>query len=221
MWFIRNAITRKNLMALTGLFLSFFLIIHLLGNLQLIMPPDEARLQYNLYSDFLSNNMLIKLISYVLYASILAHAIDSVYLSIKAKKASGPSYVKDQRNRASKWYARQMMLLGTIVFAFLVIHFKDFWYIYKFGTLPLDSAGHKDLYGLVIVAFQDLWYVILYAVSILALGFHLLHGFFSAFRSLGLYHPTYNRLVKFIAIGFATAMSVGYIIIPFYIYFKL
>ena len=208
-------------MALTGLFLSFFLIIHLLGNLQLLMSPDEARLQYNLYSDFLSNNILIKLISYVLYASILAHTIDSIYLSIKAKKASGSSYVKDKRNRASKWYARQMMLLGTIVFAFLVIHFKDFWFIYKFGTLPMDSAGNKDLYGLVVAAFQDLWYVILYGVAILALGFHLLHGFFSAFRSLGLYHPTYSKVVKFIGIGFAAAMTFGYIIIPFYIYLNL
>lgn len=221
MWFIRNAITRKNLMALTGLFLSFFLIIHLLGNLQLLMPAGEARLQYNLYSDFLSNNILIKLISYVLYASILVHIIDSIYLSIKAKKASGSSYAKDKRNRASKWYSRQMMLLGTIVFAFLVIHFKDFWYIYKFETLPIDSAGNKDLYGLVVAAFQDLWYVILYGVAILALGFHLLHGFFSAFRSLGLYHPTYSKLVKFVGIGFATAMTVGYIIIPFYVYFNL
>lgn len=221
MWFINNAITRKNLMALTGLFLSFFLVIHLLGNLQLLMPAQEAQLQYNLYSDFLSNNSLIKIVSYGLYASILAHAIDALYLSLKAKKASGFSYIKDRRNRASKWYARQMMLLGTIVFTFLVIHFKDFWYIYKFGSLPLDANGNKDLYTLVIDAFQDLWYVILYAIALIALGFHLLQGFFSAFRSLGLYHPTYAKLVKVTGIVFALAITLGYIVIPFYIYFKL
>lgn len=118
MWYIKNSITRKNLMALTGLFLSFFLIIHLIGNLQLLLPEEQANLQYNLYSDFLSTNFLVQLIAYVLYATILLHTIDAIYLTIKAKKASGAGYVIDKRNRASKWYARQMMLLGSILFAF-------------------------------------------------------------------------------------------------------
>lgn len=205
-------------MALTGLFLCFFLIIHLLGNFQLLLRPEEAQLQYNSYSDFLSNNLLVKIISYVLYASILVHTLDAIYLSIKAKKAKGSSYVKDKRHRASKWYSRQMMLLGIIVFAFLVIHFKDFWFPYKFGNLSTDANGNKDLYTLVIVAFQELWYVILYAVAILALGFHLLHGFFSAFRTMGLYHPKYNRIVKSIGVIFAVAITLGYLVIPFYIY---
>ncbi|MFO7745461.1 MAG: succinate dehydrogenase cytochrome b subunit [Psychroflexus sp.] len=217
-WFIKNSITRKNLMALTGLFLCFFLIIHLLGNFQLLLPKEEAQLQYNLYSDFLSNNILVKVISYVLYASILVHTIDSIYLSIKAKKAKGSSYARDKRNRASKWYSRQMMLLGTIVFAFLVIHFKDFWFPYKFGSINSDANGNRDLYSLVVISFQELWYVILYAVAILALGFHLLHGFFSAFRTIGLYNPRYNRIIKMIGVIFSAAITLGYFVIPFYIY---
>lgn len=207
-------------MALTGLFLSLFLFIHLLGNLQLLLPKEQAHLQYNLYSDFLSNNFLIKIIAYVLYATILIHTIDAIYLTIKAKRASGASYVKDKRNRASKWYARQMMLLGSIVFVFLVIHFKDFWYPYKFGSLPVDANGNKDLYTLVITSFQELWYVIVYALAILSLGFHLLHGFFSAFRSVGVYHPKYNSIIKSVGVAFAVSMSIGYLIIPFYIYYN-
>lgn len=207
-------------MALTGLFLSFFLIIHLIGNLQLLLPEEQAHLQYNLYSDFLSTNFLVQLIAYVLYATILLHTIDAIYLTIKAKKASGAGYVKDKRNRASKWYARQMMLLGSIVFAFLVIHFKDFWYPYKFGKLPMDANGNKDLFSLVITSFQELWYVILYAVAILSLGFHLLHGFFSAFRSVGVHHPKYNQLIKSIGVVFAISLTFGYLIIPFFIYFN-
>lgn len=205
-------------MALTGLFLCLFLVIHLLGNFQLLLPKEEARLQYNLYSDFLSNNILVKLISYGLYASILIHTLDSIYLTIKAKKTKGASYVKDNRGRASKWYSRQMMLLGSIVFAFLVIHFKDFWYVYKFGTLPLDANGNKDLYGLVLVSFENLWYVLLYGFAILSLGFHLLHGFFSAFRTIGLYNPKYNSVIKSVGIVFAIAITFGYFIIPFYMY---
>ena len=219
-WLVKNVITRKNLMALTGLFLSLFLVIHLLGNFQLLLPEEQAKEQYNFYSNLLSNNVFINVIAYALYASILLHTLDAIYLTIQAKKASGAIYVKDNRSRASKWYARQMMLLGTIVFAFLVIHFKDFWYPYKFGELPMDANGNKDLYTLVITSFQELWYVILYAIAILSLGFHLLHGFFSAFRSLGVYHPKYNSIIKSVGVAFAFSMSIGYLIIPFYIYFN-
>ena len=120
-------------MALTGLFLSFFLIIHLLGNLQLLLPEEQARLQYNWYSYFLSENILIEIIAYILYACILMHSIDAIYLTLKSKKANGQSLQKDKRSRASTWYSRNMMFLGIVIFLFLVIHFKDFWYAYKFG----------------------------------------------------------------------------------------
>lgn len=217
MWYFKNALTRKNLIALTGLFLSFFLIIHLVGNLQLLLPTKEAQLQYNWYSELLSGSWFIKIVSYGLYASILIHAVDAFYLTRKARILSG-RYVKDRRNRASRWYARHMMFLGVIIFAFLVIHFKDFWYPYKFGEIGLDADGQKDLYSLVVMAFQDWWYVVLYAVAILALGFHLIHGVFSATRSLGLYSPFYTKMVKGVSLVFGILLSLGYLIIPIYLF---
>lgn len=221
MIFIKNSITRKNLMAITGLFLSFFLIIHLLGNLQLLLPAEEARLQYNSYSHLLGGNIVIKLVSYVLYLCILLHTIDAIYLSFKRKKANGNSYSHDRRGRASTWYSRNMMALGIITFLFLVIHFKDFWYQYKFGELPLDANGNKDLYSLVVLSFGQLWYVILYIVAILALGYHLLHGVFSAHRTIGIYHPVYNRIIKMLGKFFAVIITIGYIAIPLFLYFNL
>ncbi len=218
MWYVKNALTRKNLMALTGLFLSFFLIIHLFGNLQLLLPEAEAKLQYNWYSDLLADNILIKIIAMVLYLCILLHTLDAIYLTVKSKKAKGPGYVKDRRGRASKWYSRNMMFLGSIVFLFLVIHFKDFWYQFKFGELPLDANGNKDLYTLVIKAFDQLWYVIVYVIAIIALGYHLLHGVFSAHRTLGLYHPIYSKIVKYLGVAYTIIMTIGYIIIPIFIY---
>lgn len=218
MWYVKNALTRKNLMALTGLFLSFFLIIHLFGNLQLLLPEEKARLQYNWYSDLLADNIIIKVIAIVLYACILLHTIDAIFLTLKSKKANGSGYVKDKRGRASKWYSRNMMFLGSIVLLFLVIHFKDFWYPFKFGQLPLDENGNKDLYTLVSAAFHQLWYVIVYVVAIIALGYHLLHGVFSAHRTLGLYHPLYSKIVKFLGMAYALIMTMGYIIIPIYMY---
>ncbi|MCY2686434.1 succinate dehydrogenase cytochrome b subunit [Salinimicrobium sp. TH3] len=221
MIFIKNSITRKNLMAITGLFLSFFLIIHLLGNLQLLLPAEEAQLQYNSYSHLLGGNILVKLVAYVLYLCIILHTLDAIYLSYKRKQANGISYAYDRRGRASSWYSRNMMALGIIIFVFLVIHFKDFWYHYKFGELPLDANGNKDLYTLVVLAFEQLWYVILYIIAILALGYHLLHGVFSAHRTIGLYHPMYNRIVRVLGVVFAATMTLGYIIIPLFLYFNL
>jgi succinate dehydrogenase / fumarate reductase cytochrome b subunit len=140
--FLTSTLSRKNLMALTGLFLCFFLIIHLLGNLQLLLPTDVAADSFNHYSALLSGNIFIKMISYVLYISLIAHAIDALVISLKNRKAAG-KYAIDNRKKVSKWYSRNMGILGTILLIFLVIHFKDFWYVYKFGVLPVDAQGNK------------------------------------------------------------------------------
>lgn len=207
-------------MAITGLFLSFFLIIHLAGNLQLLLPEATARLQYNAYSKLLGNNPLVIAISFVLYACLILHTVDAVYLGLTRKKANGVSYSIDRRGRASTWYSRHMMALGIILVVFLVIHFKDYWYQFKFGNLPLDENGNRDLYTLVILSFQQLWYVVIYVIAIIALGYHLLHGVFSAHRTLGLYHPTYNRIIKILGVMFSAIITIGYIIIPIVIYLK-
>ena len=207
-------------MALTGLFLCVFLVIHLAGNLQLLLPAEQARAQYNLYSELLSHNILIKVISYALYASIIAHAVYALVLTLKARAAKGAQgYAYDKRGSVSPWYARNMGILGALLLAFIVIHMKDFWYQYKFTEMPLDAEGHKDLYTVVAAAYQEWWYVALYVVSMLVLGFHLLHGFHSAFQSLGVYHSKYNRWIKWAGRGYAVAITAGFAIIPVYMYF--
>lgn len=215
--FLISTLSRKNLMALTGLFLCFFLVIHLLGNLQLLLPESTAADSFNHYSALLSGNIFIKMISYVLYVSLIAHAIDALVISLKNRKTAG-KYAIDDRKQVSKWYSRNMGILGTILLVFLVIHFKDFWYIYKFGALPLDAAGNKDLYTIVVNAFASWWYVLLYVVSMLALGYHLLHGFKSAFRTLGLYHPRYAGYVYNFGVVYSYAITVGFCIIPIYVH---
>jgi succinate dehydrogenase / fumarate reductase cytochrome b subunit len=215
--FLTSTLSRKNLMALTGLFLCFFLIIHLLGNLQLLLPTDVAADSFNNYSALLSGNIFIKMISYVLYVSLIAHAIDALVISLKNRKAAG-KYAIDNRKKVSKWYSRNMGILGTILLIFLVIHFKDFWYVYKFGVLPVDAQGNKDLYVIVVNAFASWWYVILYVMSMLALGFHLLHGFKSAVRTLGLSHPRYAGYVQTFGIVYSYAITIGFCIIPVYVH---
>ncbi len=216
---LKNGIVRKNLMALTGLFLCLFLVVHLAGNLQLLLPPERARIQYNLYSEVLSHNILIKIIAYALYASIIAHAVYALVITLQARAArGGRGYAYDRRGQVSAWYRRNMGILGALLLVFIVVHMRDFWFQYKFTSLPMDAAGRKDLYGIVVAAYQEWWYVALYVGAMLVLGFHLLHGFHSAFQSLGLYHSRYNRWFKWAGRGYTLIITAGFIIIPIWIF---
>lgn len=204
-------------MAITGLFLCFFLIIHLLGNLQLLLSAGKARASFNSYSTLLSGNIFIKAISYILYIALIAHSLDALLITIKNKRAT-VKYAYDDRKKASRWYSRNMGILGTVLLLFLVLHLKDFWYVYKFGALPLDAAGNKDLYTITVAAFRSWWYVAFYVISMFALGFHLLHGFKSAVRTLGLYHPRYAKSVQVFGTVYSYAITLGFAVIPVYVH---
>ena len=215
-----TTLIRKNLMALTGLFLCLFLVVHLAGNLQLLLPPEQAALQFNTYSKFMTGNPLIKTISYLLYASIVGHVVYAVIITIKNRTASGSGYAYDRRGVSSAWYSRNMGLLGSVILLFLIVHMKDFWYEYKFGSLPQDQEGNKDLYSIVISAFGELWYVALYVVAMVALGYHMLHGIYSAFKTLGSYPRKLSGLLYYGGVGLTLILTAGYIIIPVFVFFK-
>ncbi|NIG52314.1 succinate dehydrogenase cytochrome b subunit [Chitinophaga sp. Cy-1792] len=215
----QSTLTKKIWMALTGLFLCFFLVIHLLGNLQLLIPGERSRDMFNAYSHLLSGNIIINIISYILYASIIAHIVYAAIITLKNKRTRKQSYHYDRRSAVSTWQSRNMGLLGTIIFIFLVIHFRDFWYVYKFGSLPLDPAGHKDLYTLVVSVYSIGWYVGVYVLCMVALCYHLLHGFFSAARTLGVYHPKYVRWIKIFGWIYSVGICAGFAFIPVYVHF--
>lgn len=217
---LQSTLFRKILMSLTGLFLAFFLIIHLLGNLQLLLDPEIAREQYNWYSTTLSHNLIIQIVSKVLYVSILLHILDALYITIRNRQADGRNLKVDTRGKVSTWQSRNMGILGIVILIFLVIHLKDYWYIYKFGELPMDEQGNKDLYTIVIESFKNIWYIIIYLLGFIGLGYHLAHGVASGFRTLGVYHKTYVKIIKYIGLAFAILLPLAYAIIPVIIYIK-
>ena len=216
---LSSTLSRKNLMALTGFFLCFFLVIHLFGNLQLLLPAAAVRWQFNFYSKLLSENLFIQVISYVLFASILAHAIYALLITIQNRRSNGKHYEYDRRRVSSKWYARKMGLLGTIILAFLVIHLRDFWYQLQFGHVPLDKDGQRDLYTLVVTVYHNGWYVLIYVLCMAALGYHLMHGFFSAARTLGFYNARYVKWIRVVGWVYSIGISLGFALIPVYIHF--
>ncbi len=220
----KTSVGRKNLMAFTGLFTAFFLIIHLVGNLILVLPDSFFPVEfwgnvanqhdmYNAYSHFLVHFWPVSIVAYILYASLLTHVVDALLITLRNWKAKGEKYAVTD-NSTSKWYARNMGILGLIIGIFIVIHMGQFWLKYKvLGT-------EHDLYNLVVATFKLEWVVILYEIGIIALGFHLVHGIESAHRSLGLYPKSAIKVVKYIATCFGIVMAVLYAIIPIIIYFK-
>lgn len=214
-----TSVARKTLMALTGLFLCSFLLIHLLGNLQLFLPESKAQIQFNWYAATLSQLPVIKIAAWLTYLSVLAHTLLAIVLAIRNRTSAGDGYKSRAPADLAPWYSRFMGVLGTIILLFLLIHMKDFWFPFKFGgELGTDAEGQRDLFGLVVVEFQKGWKVALYVLGVLAVGFHLLHGFYSGLRSLGLSHPGYARLIRGIGYGFAVIVTIGFGAMPLYFY---
>ncbi|MBK9419365.1 MAG: succinate dehydrogenase cytochrome b subunit [Flavobacteriales bacterium] len=217
-----SSLAKKYWMALTGLFLCIFLIAHLAGNLQLLDMSPEGQLKFNEYARFMTTFPPVKVVSYLLYASILFHAFDGFLLTIQNRKARPVKYAYEKPGANSAWYARQMALLGTLILVFLVIHMKHFWYEMHFGDLPMtvdkDGAPLKDLYTVVAAAFTQLWYVALYVVMMGVLAFHLLHGFASSFQSLGLNHPRYTPIIKNVGVFFAVIVPIFFALIPVWMF---
>src|SRR5438477_12369983 len=127
-WVIRlfnSSLGQKLIMALTGLFLCLFLVVHVSGNLQLF--KNDSGLAFNQYSVFMTTNPLIKAISYILYATILYHAYKGLVLAWKNQKARPVKYAAFDGKANSPWASRNMGILGTIILVFIIIHMNDFW----------------------------------------------------------------------------------------------
>jgi succinate dehydrogenase / fumarate reductase, cytochrome b subunit len=219
--FLSSTLGRKLLMALTGLFLILFLVVHLAGNLQL-MKSDDGR-AFNVYAHFMTTNPVIMVISYVNYAFILLHVIWAIILSVRNRSARGPEGYAVSKN-SSHWTSRNMGILGTFILIFLVIHLRGFWYQMHWGGIPTanyDGTDYKNLFAVVDAAYSEPWYVVLYVVSMLLLAFHLYHGFGSAFQTLGVNHPKYNPIIRFIGVAFAILVPALFALIPIVMYFNI
>ncbi|MEO6132712.1 MAG: succinate dehydrogenase cytochrome b subunit [Saprospiraceae bacterium] len=226
-WILRllnSSIGQKLIMSLTGIFLVLFLIVHLSGNLQLLAHDNGE--SFNIYAAFMSHNLFIRIISIGLYSFILLHAIQGLALYFTNRKSKGP-YSSRGKVEGADWPARSMALLGILIFAFLLLHMGDFWWKMRFtDSLPLITyPGHdkpvEDIYSRVHIAFQQLWIVIAYLVGVIALAFHLVHGFQSAFQTLGLNHKKYTPLIKGIGWIYSILFPLGFAILPLYHYFNL
>lgn len=212
--FLTSSIGNKVLVSFTGLFLCLFLIVHLAGNLQLLI--DDGGASFNAYSDVMSSNLLIKIIAIALYIAILAHAYKGIAIYLKNRRARGNIKYAVKSGSGTSWASRNMAFLGTLVFIFIAIHMAQFWYKFKFGYVEANNVTH---YEVVNAAFQVPWIVGFYVLAQVALGWHLIHGFQSAFQTLGLRKGKYTRFIVNTGVVFSIFIPLAFALIPIFMYF--
>ncbi|MEM1320236.1 MAG: succinate dehydrogenase cytochrome b subunit [Bacteroidota bacterium] len=217
--FLTSSIGRKLIMSLTGLFLIVFLLVHLVGNFQLLV--DDGGQKFNEYALFMTTNPIIKTTSYGLYFFILLHAVQGFILWGKNRSARGNTRYAVTTSTNTTFAGRNMGWLGTIIFIFLILHLWQFWFQMKIGAVPLVSYGDeemKDLYKIVAEAYSQWWYVAIYVVAMVVIGFHLLHGFQSAFQTLGLNHRKYTPFIKTVGTIYSILIPLGFASIPIFFF---
>ena len=209
--FLQSSIGKKVLMSLTGLFLITFLIEHLVGN-RLLLRNDNGAF-YDAYGQFMAANPVVRTIEILLFASLFWHAISGVVVWLENRRARPQNYelyrLKDNTPLAS----RITMLTGSIVFLFLVVHLRTFFFPTRFGT------GHPSTALLVQQVFSSLWYSSFYVVALVLLAYHLRHGFQSAFQTIGIKGKKYEGLLNIVAFLVWFVLPLGFAILPVYFYF--
>ncbi|MCB9353434.1 MAG: succinate dehydrogenase cytochrome b subunit [Lewinellaceae bacterium] len=226
-WFTRflsSSIGQKVVMSLTGLFLMLFLIVHLVGNLQLL--NDDGGEAFNTYAFFMTHNPLIKVVSYTLYAFILWHAVQGIRLWLGNRAARGNERYAVSHTRSTERSARNMAWLGIVIFVFILLHMWQFWLQMKMGALPpVEVAAYdhpvQNLYLPVAEAFKNPFYVAFYTISMVVIAFHLWHGFWSSFQTLGINHPRYTSLIRGIGYLYSIGIPAGFALIPLWFYFAM
>jgi len=208
-------------MSLTGIFLISFLVVHV-GINACIWANDGGEM-FNLASHFMATTVVIRIVEVGLFAGLLLHIIQGLVLEVQNRSRRRNGYALKMGNRGSKWYSRSMGLLGTLLLFFLIMHLSHFWVPSRFMDLPTTDIGGKEVvnqYAEIVRVFQNPVVDILYVLGCLSLMYHLLHGFQSAFRTLGIPNGKYISLIKGIGFGFAVIVSLAFAMMPVSVYLK-
>jgi len=219
-----STIGKKIVMAVTGLFLVSFLVVHVGINScvfkDLFDSTDDGDM-FNRAADFMARTVVVRIMEYVLFIGFFIHIIQGLVVEFQNRAKRKRGYEINLGNRGSKWYSRSMGLFGTILLIFLIIHWSHFWVPARFTHAGLEepiimSNGRvsHDMFQLMKQTFTHWWVVILYVVGCISLAWHLIHGFQSAFRTLGLHNKKYLNLANAFGIGFSIIVSLLFALMP-------
>lgn len=217
-------------MALTGLFLISFLLVHvglnatIFYDLDFFDPTDNGSM-FNRAAHFMGASFVIRLMEIGLFAFILLHIIQGYAIEAKNRARRQQGYQVDLGNRGSKWYSRSMALLGTLILLFLIMHISHFW-VPSRVTHDLAPVAYRNgsvethnLFLRMYEVFQQPLIVILYVLGVISLAYHLFHGFHSAFRSLGVHNKKYLLMLKSLGYGYTIIVCLLFALMPISMYF--
>jgi succinate dehydrogenase / fumarate reductase cytochrome b subunit len=213
--FLQSSLGKKLVMSITGLFLISFLVVHCFLNALIFVNDGGAT--FNEGAEFMAKNPVIRTMEIVLFIGIIWHIVQALILTLQNRKARPVQYAIPAGNVSSKWYSRSMGLLGTLILLFLIIHLKHFWVISRF-TDEITS-GKETLFGEMKEVFANPLVVVIYVLGVISLAYHLMHGFQSAFQTLGLNHKKYTPVIKSIGFWFSIIIPLIFAAMPISIYF--
>jgi succinate dehydrogenase / fumarate reductase cytochrome b subunit len=218
-----SSIGKKIVMGVTGLFLISFLVVHMGVNAcifkDVFVPADDGDM-FNRAADFMGRTVLIRIMEVVLFLGFFVHIIQGFVLEFQNRSRRAKGYAVDLGNRGSKWYSRSMGLLGTLLFLFLILHWWHFWIPSRFthaGISPVlmsNSREAHNMFALMKETFSQWWVVIVYVLGCISLAWHLMHGFQSAFRTIGLHNNRYLKIVNAFGVGFSIIVPLIFAMMP-------
>ncbi|MGN1263095.1 MAG: succinate dehydrogenase/fumarate reductase cytochrome b subunit [Prevotella sp.] len=213
MWLINSSIGRKVVMSVTGIALILFLTFHMSMNVVALFSGDA----YNMICEFLGGNWYAVVATLGLAALAVIHIVYAFLLTAQNRSARGTSrYEVTARPAKVEWASQNMLVLGIIVLLGLLLHLFNFWYNMMFAELfhiadPLGDPA--DGYGYIQETFSNPLYVGLYIVWLVAIWFHLTHGFWSALQTLGWSGKVWFCRWKVIGIAYATLLMLGFLVV--------
>ncbi|MBL0182901.1 MAG: succinate dehydrogenase cytochrome b subunit [Chitinophagaceae bacterium] len=208
--FFTSSIGKKFVMGLTGLFLISFLVVHCTINSMIFF--NDGGDMFNTWAHFMSHNYIVRVLEIGLFAGLIVHIIQGLVLVKQNNDARPVKYSMNDVSANSKWYSRSMGLLGTLLLLFLVLHISKFFVNTKIalysGDEPHNTFEEMKEY------FQQLWVVIAYIAGVISLFWHLLHGFSSAFQTMGINHKRYTPIIKAAGTAFSVIVCVLFALMP-------
>lgn len=225
-----SSIGQKFVMALTGISLILFLIVHV--GLNACIWANDGGEMFNAGANFMGSMLVIRLLEIGLFAGIILHIIQGYLLSYKNATKRSQKYAISYGNKGSKWYSRSMGLLGTLILLFLIMHIYHFWVPSRLsGIVPgvknlqpvhygaeILGKEYHNLYAEMLLVFQEPLVVVLYVIGCISLAYHLMHGFESAFRTVGVYNNRYLMLLRYTGRGFAIIVCLAFAMMPISMY---
>jgi len=212
--FSTSSVGRKILMALSGFFLLFFLLQHFVINFLSVLSADA----FNETSHFMGTNPLIQyILQPILLFGVLFHLGMGIYLDLQNKKARPVKYAMNKPGENASWMSRNMIITGIMIMLFLGLHFYDFW-IPEIKDKCIDGIWDNPTkyYEHLVHKFADPVRVGIYVLAFVFLALHLLHGFQSAFQSVGFNHRKYTPIIKKLGTLYAIIIPLGFIFIAIF-----